>query len=212
MLFSFTLFRLQHIILSKTRQILLLHTNSREALRYWATPANRTVSFIKRHILWAPIGRIRHNREIQLSSVINFGTLPTRLQAVLLTVYFGSNIVYCTILLNWNLPRAQLLAEFRGRAGVLAVCNMVPLVLLAGRNNPLIWLFAISFDTWNLVHRWLGRIVVMESTCHVVAWTINKVETSEHGWYSVGEAIRDSQFILSGLIVRVWFVIVHSLY
>lgn len=190
-----------HLILVKARHILLLHANTREAWIYWAKPANSTISFLKRHILWAPIGRIKHNREIRLSTAINFGTLPTRLQAVLLTIYFASNVVYCTILLNWDLPKHQLIAEFRGRTGVLAVANLVPLFLLAGRNNPLIWLFGINFDTYNLIHRWLGRIVVMESTCHITAWTVNKVTTSPNGWLGVWEKIQESHFVLSGLIV-----------
>jgi len=185
----------------KFRHILLLHTNTREALKYWATPANSTVSFVKRHILWAPVGKIKHNREIRLSNAVSFGTLPTRLQTILLTLYFTSNVVCCTIFLNWHLPRPQLIAEFRGRTGVLAVVNMVPLFLLAGRNNPLIWIFGVSFDTWNLIHRWLGRIVALESTCHITAWTINKVETSPTGWQGVFEKIRESHFILAGLIV-----------
>ena len=201
MLFVLLLLRIHNIVFVKIRHILLLHTNTREALKYWATPANSTISFLKRHILWAPVGRIKHNREIRLSGAINVGTLPTRLQAILLLIYFGSNVAYCTVLLNWDLPRPQLIAEFRGRTGVLGVVNMVPLFLLAGRNNPLIWIFGIPFDTWNLIHRWMGRVVVLESTCHVVAWTVNKVETSEDGWHSVWEIIRNSPFVLSGLIV-----------
>ena len=161
------------------------------------------MSFYKRHILWAPIGSIRHNREIHLSTAINFGTLPTRLQAILLTLFFASNVVYCTIMLNWDLPRHQLIAEFRGRTGVMATVNMIPLFVLAGRNNPLIWIFGISFDTWNLVHRWLGRIVVLESTCHITAWTINKVETSPDGWYGVWYMIKTSGFVLTGTIVSI---------
>ncbi|KAF8417889.1 ferric reductase like transmembrane component-domain-containing protein [Terfezia claveryi] len=204
--FVLILSHIQHLILVKFRHILLLHTNTREALLYWATPANPTVSFVKRYILWAPVGKIKHNREIRLSSAINFGTLPTRLQAIFLTLYFASNVVYCTILLNWHLPRPQLIAEFRGRTGVLAVTNMVPLILLAGRNNPLIWIFGISFDTWNLIHRWLGRIVALESTCHITAWTINEVEINPIGWQGVLEKIRESHFVLCGLIAGISFL------
>lgn len=199
--FFLILCRIHHLILVKVRKLFLLHTNTREALNYWATPENSTVSFIKRHILWAPIGRAKHNREIRLSTAINIGTLPTRLQFILLILYFTSNVIYCTLLLKWDNPRPELIAEFRGRTGVLAVVNMVPLFLLAGRNNPLIWLFGISFDTWNLCHRWLGRIVALESTCHITAWTINQVETNPQGWHSVWYKIQNSHFVLAGLIV-----------
>lgn len=46
---------------------------------------------------------------------------------------------------------------------------MIPLVILAGRNNPLIGLLNISFDNFNLVHRWFGRIVVLQALAHTIA-------------------------------------------
>ena len=48
---------------------------------------------------------------------------------------------------------------------------------MAGRNNPLIKLLDVSFDTWNLLHRWLGRIVVLESLAHTICWMVGKVHT-----------------------------------
>ena len=56
---------------------------------------------------------------------------------------------------------------------------MIPLFLLAGRNNPVIKLTGISFDTMNLIHRWFGRIVVLEAITHTVCWMALKVQTSK---------------------------------
>ena len=63
----------------------------------------------------------------------------------------------------------------------MAVINMIPLFLLAGRNNPIIKLTGISFDTMNLIHRWFGRIVILEAIAHTVCWIANKVHTSKFG-------------------------------
>ena len=65
----------------------------------------------------------------------------------------------------------------------MAVMNMIPLFLLAGRNNPVIKLTGISFDTMNLVHRWFGRIVILEALAHTICWIAVKVHTSKsnHG-------------------------------
>lgn len=41
---------------------------------------------------------------------------------------------------------------------------MVPLIILAGRNN-----------TCNLLHRWMGRIVVFEIITYTNAWTVPSV-------------------------------------
>uniref|UniRef100_A0A093VD47 ferric-chelate reductase (NADPH) n=1 Tax=Talaromyces marneffei PM1 TaxID=1077442 RepID=A0A093VD47_TALMA len=56
-----------------------------------------------------------------------------------------------------------------GTTGTLAIVNLVPLVITAGRNNPLILVLRVPFDAFNLVHRWLGRIVVAEAVAHTMA-------------------------------------------
>jgi hypothetical protein len=66
---------------------------------------------------------------------------------------------------------------FRTRTGTMAVVNLLPLVVMAGRNNPLIKLLNVPFDTWNLLHRWFGRIVVLESLAHILAWMVFTVRT-----------------------------------
>lgn len=41
---------------------------------------------------------------------------------------------------------------------------------MAARNNPLINILGISFDTFNLLHRWFGRIVILEAFAHTTAF------------------------------------------
>jgi len=48
---------------------------------------------------------------------------------------------------------------------------------MAGRNNPFINLLNISFDTFNLLHRWFGRIVVLQALAHTLAYALG----SAHG-------------------------------
>jgi hypothetical protein len=92
--------------------------------RYFALPSKRWASF-KKHILYAPIISKRHNKEFQLSSAINVGTLPTRFQLLFLLSYFGTNVVFCVYSIDWNLPVATAAKELRNRTGILAVVNMV---------------------------------------------------------------------------------------
>ncbi|KAL1994156.1 hypothetical protein VTN49DRAFT_2825 [Thermomyces lanuginosus] len=143
------------------------------AQTFWSVEERGWWPKIKRHVLYAPLFTRRHHREFQLSSAVNMGTLPSRLQTTLLAIYLLSQVAYCTLLdYDVNEKRA-LIAELRGRSGNLAVLNMVPLFIFAGRNNILIWLLGVSFDTYNLFHRWLGRIVAVETVVHVIAWFIN---------------------------------------
>ena len=101
--------------------------------------------------------------------------------------------------LNWaNANKWALCAELRGRSGTLALVNMVPLVILAGRNNPLIPLLQISFDTYNLLHRWMGRVVAIETIIHTISWAI--VQVADGGWESVRAKTLHNRFIGSGMV------------
>lgn len=140
--------------------------------RYWATSQWSWMPFLKKHVIYAPLWNKRHSREFRLSGALSFGTLPSRIQGVIMALYLASNLVYIFIL-DWSDEnRYKVCADLRGRAGSLALANVVPLVLLAGRNNPLIAILQISFDTYNLLHRWLGRIVILEVLVHGIAWLI----------------------------------------
>ncbi|KAF5528835.1 ferric-chelate reductase, partial [Fusarium phyllophilum] len=152
-------------IIRLTRHVSCLNNDKQ---RYFAIP-NQKFAALKRHLLYAPVFSKRHNREIQLSKAINVGTLPTRFQLLFLVSYFVSNVVWCVIDIDYSADMVTACGVIRNRTGVLSTVNMVPLFLLAGRNNPLIPLLNISFDTYNLIHRWFGRIVILEALAHTLA-------------------------------------------
>ena len=163
---------------------------------YWSFDRSPFWPNIKKHLLYAPIGRKRHNREIQISKAMNVGTLPSRFQTLVLLLYVSSNIAYCCILDYANQDKASLIAALRGRSGILATVNLIPLVAFAGRNNPLIPFLRISFDTYNLLHRWIGRIVVVESIVHTCAWAAN--ELAADGGKKALHALFTNNFLLFG--------------
>jgi len=51
---------------------------------------------------------------------------------------------------------------------------------MAARNNPLTNWLNMSFDTFNLLHRWFGRIVVLQALAHTLAYGFGSAHTS--GW------------------------------
>jgi hypothetical protein len=71
--------------------------------RYWQQNHTTFWPWLKRNLLYAPLFRVRHNREIQLSKAISIGTLPSRFHTVLLGLYLASNLAYCLIL-DWRQP------------------------------------------------------------------------------------------------------------
>lgn len=166
--------------------------------RYFAKSSS-CFATMKDMVLYAPIFRKRHNREFQLSTAVNIGTLPTRLQLLFLLSYLGTNVAFCVVSIDWDRSFAVVAQQLRNRSGIFAIVNMVPLFILAARNNPLIPWLNISYDTFNLLHRWLGRIVILEAMVHTVAWFVTVID--ESGWHAVMESIQGDPMILYGLIV-----------
>lgn len=186
---------------------------------YWMNNRSSWWPWLKKNVLYAPIWKKRHNREIQLSSAASFGTLPSRYHFLLLFVYVCSNLAYCAVL-DYHQPKAAILAELRGRTGSLATINLVPTILFALRNNPLIPLLKVSYDTFNLLHRWVARLVVIEAIAHTIAFGINDYDSSK-GWTAINKGLASSIFIQGGAVavcvvifmsIQAWSPIRHAAY
>ncbi|KAI5850107.1 ferric reductase NAD binding domain-containing protein [Tricharina praecox] len=93
----------------------------------------------------------------------------------------------------------------------MATVNMIPLFVCMMRNNYVGKAVGVPFNTWNLYHRWAGRIVALESFAHMGAWTVNQVDHSN--WAGVGVAIKGSLFFQMGLMAEIalFFLIFLSL-
>jgi len=154
---------------------------------------------LKRHLLDAPLFRLRHHREFKLSSAINVGTLPNRFQTIFLTLFVAMNVTLAVWGIDYSTKEIVWATQLRNRTGYLATINMVPLFIMAGRNNPLIVWCGISFDTFNLMHRWFGRLAILEGLVHFLCWIIPKVHTA--GWSVVKASMGHSNFIITGTIV-----------
>ncbi|KAI9739268.1 MAG: hypothetical protein M1834_007481 [Cirrosporium novae-zelandiae] len=185
--------------------------SSAEQQTYFSRNHSTFWPFLKKHLLYAPLGKKRHNREIQLSTAINIGTLPSRFHTCILLGYLLTNIAYCLILDYKEKDRYAVIAELRGRSGTLAVVNMVPLFVLAGRNNPLIPMLRVSFDTYNLLHRWMGRMVVFESCVHTLVWAYSTVEAG--GWGLINHRLTTDEFSIYGMVgtAGMVFLSLHSI-
>ncbi|KAM7193599.1 Ferric reductase like transmembrane component domain containing protein [Rhypophila sp. PSN 637] len=197
---SLLIWRLSMVLIKYIRTVACL-TNDTQ--RYFAA-ASTKISWFKKNVLYAPIFGKRHNREFQLSSAVNVGTLPTRFQLVFLLAYFAANVAFCVITIDYSLPYAQVARLVRNRTGVLSVINMIPLFILAGRNNPLIYLLGISFDTYNLIHRWLGRIVILEALAHTLAFLAGNAQTK--GWEAAVTTATTVPYMLWGFIATCAFI------
>ncbi|KAJ5212000.1 uncharacterized protein N7498_003646 [Penicillium cinerascens] len=161
-------------------------------------PAHGTFSWVKEHLIYAPLFRTRHNREMQLSSAINMGTLPSRFHGLLVFGVIAMNVILCVVTVPYGSDELSAAGVVRNRTGTMATVNLIPLILMAGRNNPLIAMLHVPFDTWNLLHRWLGRIVVLEAVAHTFSWAIPVAQ--EKDWKTVAMDIGSSSFLIVGTV------------
>ncbi|KAF2277187.1 uncharacterized protein EI97DRAFT_449923 [Westerdykella ornata] len=183
------------------RQLSVMGQPSRQA--YFKDNKTRWWPWIQRHILTAPLWKKRHNRTFQLSSAIENGTLPGRWHTIVLAIYVGLNIAWCCIL-PYGEERAEVIAALRGRSGTLAALNLIPTVLFALRNNPLIPLLQVSYDDFNLFHRWGARITIAEALVHTASWVANTKNGG--GWKHVAAALRDESSYGWGMVGTIAFV------
>lgn len=185
-----------------TSHIRRLHGLGSDNQRYFTRDDFR-MAWVKRNIVDAPLFRVRHNREFQLSRAVNMGTLPSRFQAICLAGLIAMNVVLCVLHIPFSGDIESYGKILRNRTGTLATANLIPLVILAGRNNPLIPLLGISFDSWNFFHRWLARIVAVEGLTHFLSWLFTSAAQS--GWAKTIEEFHNSRLIITGLVVRIDF-------
>ncbi|ETN45503.1 uncharacterized protein HMPREF1541_09335 [Cyphellophora europaea CBS 101466] len=170
--------------------------------KYFAEGDSR-VNWLKRHILYAPTFRHKRATEIQFHRYLNFGSIPTRFQTVFITACIVVNVWACCWEVPWNDERLQVLPILRNRTGTLSVANLVPVLIMATIKNPLIEILDISYDTFNLMHRWLGRLCILQGVAHTVCYMIAKVE--KEGWEGLNKSVQH-EFIYAGLAATIGFV------
>lgn len=172
---------------------------------YWSKNQTRWWPWIQRHVFTAPFWKKRHNNLFQLSTAIDNGTLPGRWHTLMLVIYVALNIVYCAVLPK-NATLHSRLAALRGRSGTLAALNLIPTVLFALRNNPLIPLLQVSYDDFNLFHRWCARITIAEAMVHTSCWLANTVWGGT--WKEVADALREEPSYTWGMVATIAFVFI----
>ncbi|KAL1650864.1 hypothetical protein SLS58_000983 [Diplodia intermedia] len=209
--------RFCHMYNAHLRHVSTMGTAHKQA--YWRHNQTDLVPWLKKHVIYAPLWKKRHNEEIKLSSAISIGTLPSRFHMILLVVYSFSNVAYCLCLPWSRTESASVVAALRGRSGTLAALNLIPTILFALRNNPLIWMLHVSYDTFNLFHRWAARIVIIETVVHTLCWMVNTYNVGK--WEGVAQVLHDEPSYAWGMVgtaafallfIQAWSPLRHAFY
>ncbi|BGP18698.1 hypothetical protein JCM10213_006261 [Rhodosporidiobolus nylandii] len=95
---------------------------------------------------------------------------PTRLYAPFPLARLAAFALIPVFLLATLLPESQLKAN-PNRFGFLALACLPPLFLLSAKNGPVSWFLRRGWTAVNVLHRWIGRAVVLLVLLHFGLWT-----------------------------------------
>lgn len=194
-----------NIVIHSVKYIRTLTCLNNDNQRFFKGP-QPIFSNVKRYLLDAPLFGRRHSKQTRVGS-LDAGILPTRFQSLLLLGIIIMNIVLATYGMEWRGDLATLLMHLRNRVGSMAVTNMLPLILMAGRNSPLIKLTNISFHNYNMLHRWFGRIIislaVVHATCEIYNMTLMAKTMHMTGVQAFTLFLNEQRFIMFGFIVSI---------
>lgn len=119
----------------------------------------------------------KHSIPISYFKVISMAT-PSRAQGMVILGYIIMNIVLTMVKYDvfepnpWFPDKGEQLGRYiADRTGLLATSQFPAIFLFAGRNNLLLWLTGWSFDTFNVYHRWIARMMVLHAFIHSVCYT-----------------------------------------
>lgn len=197
---------------TRVEEFLLLRRR-RYAPKYLPSPASKQsgvwLSFVKHIYLPAMFGET-HTGSTTLHDSIPPVSLPLRGQAICMFVYFALNIILGMLAYtSWIRPYYTPIFAAK-QWGFFAVLNSLFLVLHAGRASPLLWLTNMSFSTAMFVHRWLGRLIVLESSIHSVMHFYLYIE--EEGYTTTSLILGAVPFVSWGMIgcIAAALILLHS--
>ncbi|KFY74057.1 hypothetical protein V499_05908 [Pseudogymnoascus sp. VKM F-103] len=131
---------------------------------------------------WRSVAATRQRYLLPESFASIFGRV-TRIQVLILAIMSGYLLVfslvaivyktYITPVKGTNLFNTRTgMAGFSDRIGILAYALTPLSVLLSSRESILSVVTGISYQHFNFLHRWVGRIIFVQSFLHTLVWTI----------------------------------------
>ncbi|KAJ8096641.1 ferric reductase NAD binding domain-containing protein [Lipomyces tetrasporus] len=158
--------------------------------------------------------------------------IPTRWQSIVVFFFVSLNIILLFVDM-WTVPNnttyytdAIMSARNIGdRAAYLGLALFPILFLFGGRNNFLMFFTGWSFETFNVFHRWIGRMMFVNFAVHGWTYTYNYLHIGEYKGesnfaYYKGEILDDKEnylgivaLVLIGVIlIQACYVLRHHWY
>lgn len=136
-----------------------------------------TANYIRKSLVLPATFKENHGRPVKLFMNM-YMTAPTRGQSLILLGYFLLNVILVCVKYdlysdNPYVPSVQLqtLKYLGTRTGIMSFTQIPLVILFASRNNIFIKLTGWSYDTMQVYHRWVARVMMIHALIHSVCYT-----------------------------------------
>lgn len=110
------------------------------------------------------LARLIREGGTQLADCCRKGYIGLTVGQMIIVGAYAAGVLVCT------LQGAQLSFN-ANRPGFLALAQLIPVILLSTKNNPLGLLLGLGYGKLNWAHRWAGRMLWLCATLHMAMWT-----------------------------------------
>ncbi|KAH8816727.1 ferric reductase like transmembrane component-domain-containing protein [Xylogone sp. PMI_703] len=174
------------------------HPDSENGTLKYQQTDNGALLWIRKYILTPPTFGYRHHQPL------GWLTVPLRLQSIVI----GSYIIMHIALVSVHYPvyqenyyydttLVQHLRYFSDRIGTLTSSDLPWLWFFSARNNPFIYLTGWDYQTFNIFHRWVATVLLIESIVHGASFSAFYVNDS--GWDEYHETLHE-RFFYCGIL------------
>lgn len=145
-------------------------------------------NFIKRNFTIPSMGKHYKERTYLLFRFIPIN-FPTRLDAIIVTIFVIMTIIFCGMYYDIHLPHPNYPDQWRLNARMLnyrvdqMALALFPVIYLFGiRNNPFITISGLSISSFNCFHKWCAYVASILVLIHATLWTVyaNRYSTYHH--------------------------------
>ncbi|KAF1350172.1 ferric reductase NAD binding domain-containing protein [Delphinella strobiligena] len=149
--------------------------------------------WVRTYLIQPPAFGTHHAR------LLGWCTIPLRLPALVIVAYWILTIIllgvgYEYTAENVTLDSTQRWKDFANRCAILLISNLPILWMFAGRNNIFIWATGWNFQTFNIFHRHIARVVILLAIGHSAVYTHSALQMGiyksdfKEGWFAWGVA------------------------
>lgn len=156
----------------------LSHINRESKIRKY-THWYRMQAFFTR-CLW----KGHHSSYYKFMGNVFIGLMPTTLETSIVTNYAVLNGIMLAISYQYDSTNSlfatktqQILRLLADRSGILAFGNLPIIFLFGTRNNILMWLTGFNLATFIALHKWIGRIMIINSLIHSLCYLAYSILT-----------------------------------